>query len=264
MAGRNSDCVALIPAAGKGSRLGELPCSKELVPLVPGAGSPYVAAPGTRVAIEDTLHVLGENGIREAIIVITAEKQDIPAYLGDGTKAGVALTYVVRAPSPSVPHTLASAAPEVGNRTVVLVFPDILYRPRDAVSRLLYRHRESGADLTLALVPSDRGDKVDLVDTDATGRVSGIRAKPGAGQRGWTWIAAAWGQRFTACLAAQVAGYNRRAAREPYVGDIVNAACRDGLTVLTLHIPDGAALDIGTPEDLERLWRHGFRPHSGR
>jgi len=87
--------------------------------------------------------------------------------------------------------------------------------------------------------------------------------KPGAGRHGWTWIAAAWGPRFSALLADFADRNGTSPGRETFVGDVINTACQAGLSVLTLHIPEGEALDIGTPEDLERLWQKGFRTSPG-
>ena len=251
---RNPNIIAVLPAAGKASRLGPLPCSKEILPLQPDGKGSYAPLPGSRVVIEEALHMLGENGIDDAIIVTAPGKEDISAYLGDGPVGGVRLTYKVLANSPSVPHTLQTGIASRKEEDVLIWFPDILVTPRNVVSRLAARHRESGADVTLALVPSDRGDKVDIVDVDESGKVLAVSPKPGAGVSGWTWVAGMWSAGFTEFLGLQVSQGHARPGRENQVGDIINAACQDTFIVQSVNFPVVRALDIGTPDDLARLW----------
>ena len=251
---RNTDIIAVLPAAGKASRLGSLPCSKEILPLRPGRPGSYRPAPGSRVVIEDALHMLGRNGISEAIIVTAPGKEDIRDYLGDGPVGGVAIRFLTRANSPSVPHTLQTAIATLYKEQVLVWFPDILVTPDDVVAELAAGHRKTGADITLALVPSDRGDKVDIVSADESGKILAISPKPGAGISGWTWVAALWSPRFSEFLDAFVSSPDSTTGRENHVGDVINAACQSDFIVHSVNFPDGEALDIGTPEDLARLW----------
>ena len=260
MPDETTEIVALIPAAGRSTRLPDLACSKELIPLVRGDVNDYVASASVRVAIEDCMLMLAANGVRKAFVVIAPDKDDIPAYLGDGRHTGVVPTYLVRKSSPSVPHTLAAAIPELGERNAVLVFPDILFRPRNAVSMIADLQHRSGAGITLALVPSARGDKVDIVSTSRNGMVTRIDAKPGHGIGGWTWVAAVWGPEFSDFLAGYILRAGPRTAPEMHVSDVFNAAIRHDINICSLTFPAGEALDIGTPEDLQRLWRQGFWP----
>jgi glucose-1-phosphate thymidylyltransferase len=258
LSGEKPEIIALIPAAGRGTRLGQIPCSKELLPLIPTVGNPYAPWPGSRVAIEDTLYMLAENGVLSAVIVVAPEKTDIQPYLENFPCPDIDVRFVERASSPSVPHTLAAALADISGTEFALVFPDIVFSPRDTLRRLALQHATNGADITLALVPSDRGDKVDMVTTSPAGDVLDILPKPGAGRRGLTWIAALWNARFSAYLADFVARQKEVTAGEIHVSDVFNAARTDGLAVRALTIMDGKALDIGTPEDLEALWRLGF------
>ena len=251
---RNPDIIAVLPAAGKATRLGPLPCSKEILPLRPDASGSHLPAPGSRVVIEDALHMLGENGIEKAIVVTAPGKEDIRAYLGDEPVGGVVTEFLVRENSPSVPHTLQTAIAATDDEHLIVWFPDILVSPRDVLSGLTAEHRNTDADVTLALVPSDRGDKVDIVSIDESGRVLGIRPKPGAGTSGWTWVSGLWSPRFSAFLDSWLAMRETTGGREIHVGDVINAACRENFIVHSVNFPNGKALDIGTPDDLARLW----------
>lgn len=246
---------ALIPAAGLGSRLGRLPFSKELMPVR------LHGSDGDRglldTAIGNAVATLAANDITCQYVVVRPGKWDIPAYLGDGARFGAALSYLVAEASPSVPHSLDVAYPFVRSGDVVLVFPDILFAPRDAIGDIVARRRAGGAHVVIALVPSSRGDKVDFVSRDASGRVERIMAKPGAGRQGWTWVAAAWSPEFTEFLHTFVGAEKRGpgAGTEPYVADVMNAAISEGLVVESLDYAEGEAIDIGTPDDLQRAWR---------
>lgn len=245
--------IGLIPAAGTGSRLGRLPFSKELMPIRSKGGG---EKPGVvEVAIENAVRLLAENGIDRQYVIIRPGKWDIPSYLVNGRHLGADLSYLVASASPSVPHSLDTAHAFVHSSDVVLVFPDIVFRPRDAIAEIVALRSDTGADATLALVPSRRGDKVDMVEAGDSGEVRNITAKPGPGVAGWTWVAASWGTAFTQFLHDFLA--NEPASRdgaELYVGDVLNAAIVAGLSFRAARFPDGDALDVGTVEDLAEAW----------
>jgi len=248
--------VGLLPAAGAGSRLGKLPFSKELLPLK--LSTDTSRAGGTPVAIENAIASLVESDITRQHVIIAPGKRDIPAYLGDGTRIKARISYHVAESSPSVPHSLDTAFEFIEHCDVVLVFPDILFRPRNAISELIAFRADRNVDVTLALVPSNRGDKVDIVSCDENGNVREIAAKPGVKVDGWTWIVASWSPRFTRFLhqyLQQIEDRGRpQVARELYVADVLNAAIDGGLTIHGLKFPGGDAIDIGTPDDLTRAW----------
>lgn len=253
--------VGLIPAAGSAARLGRLPFSKELMPLKSIAEEDAGNMAGVPVAIDYSLEILANSNISRAYIVIAPGKWDIPAYLGDGMQKGLALSYLIARSSPSVPHSLDVAHPFVNTSDVALLFPDIVFRPRNALSDIINEYSTSGADVVLALVPSSKGEKVDIVMTDPDGEVREIIAKPGAGSSGWTWVAAVWNSRITDCLHHQISTQNSpdedKGNRELYVADVFNAAINDGLVIRTVRFPNGNAVDIGTHEDLQEFWRTG-------
>ena len=249
--------VALIPAAGAGSRLGKLPFSKELLPLRKTGESPLQSS--IPVAIENAVGVLIDGDITCQHIIIASGKTDIPEYLGDGRRFGATISYHLADRSPGVPYSLDVAYPFVESCDVVLIFPDIVFRPPSAV-RDLKQHRSSAeTGVTLALVPTTRGDKVDVVSIDAAGLVKSIRAKPGAHVRGWTWIAAGWSPPFSEFmhrfLAATTPVPEDNSLPELYVADVLNAAIDSGISVDAICFENGDAIDLGTPEDLELFWR---------
>ena len=139
------------------------------------------------------------------------------------------------------------------------MFPDIMFEPRAAIAAYLASFEPKECDVVLPLVPSTRGDKVDLVAIDNDDNVREIRPKPGAGQHGWTWVAAAWSPAFTAFLhhfvSTHAAKIEHPSGSELYVGDVMNAAIAAGLSVKARKFASGETIDIGTPDDLAAVWQ---------
>lgn len=248
---QSTGLVGVLPAAGNATRLGTLPCSKEILPVGIEPGSS--GAPRVRVAIDCALEAFRAAGIRRVVIVLTPEKSDIRRYLGDGADRGMDFDYQEVVNSPSSAWSVSAARPAVGDANTALAFPDIQFRPENAIRTLADARSSRSPDLSLALVPSLRGEKVDLVEADERGVVSKIRIKPGPGQQGWTWVAAVWGPRFGRFLADAVSEAKEEGA-ERHVGDYINAAMDAGLDVDAVRFPAGTALDIGTHGDLAHAW----------
>ncbi len=243
--------VALIPAAGLASRLGPLPCSKEILPIQLPDG-------GARAICDHLLDALATAGVTTGFLVLSPGKWDIPEYLEARTERWIKLAYLTVADSPSVPHTLDRACPFLQGRRVVLGFPDILFRPLDAVRVLIDRQEKTGTDLALALFPTAEPEKCDMVELDEGGAVRQLVIKQAGCTLRYTWSLAVWTPRFTDYLhrfvqdrAARPAG-DDPSEPELYVGDVIQAAIHDGLSCAVMSFPDGESLDIGTPESLHR------------
>lgn len=241
--------LAVIPAAGQARRLGRLPCSKEVLPL------PAVVdgAPMLTTGVDFALKTASSAGAEEAVIVLTPDKSDINAYVGDGRHCGIAVEYVQIASSASCPETVAAAAKTAGDRDILLLFPDILWTPTRLAGSLADR-REAGAALALALVPSTQGEKVDIVEMRPSGRISGLRVKPGAGAAGLTWTCARWSPEFTELLVSELPKMRKTLEAEPHIGHFVACAIDSGWVVDGCSAAVGRALDIGTPDDYFRAW----------
>lgn len=181
--------IGLIPTAGRATRLGPLPCSKEIYPIGfrPGGQGLKPKAAGHYL-----LEKMRRAGIEQAYIVLRAGKWDIPAYFRDGAEAGMRLGYVVVDETDGVPYTLDHAYPFVQDAVVALGFPDILFSADDAFVRLRERQERTGADIVLGLFPGDQPHKTDMVELDARGTVRRILIKPGRTDLKYTWGIALW------------------------------------------------------------------------
>jgi glucose-1-phosphate thymidylyltransferase len=245
--------TGLIPAAGRATRLGDLPYSKELLPV------PDIENGSIQLAIEYSVRFLLQCGVADQRIIVSPVKEDIPGHLGNGARFGASISFDYIADSPGVPHSLDTAYASIAANDVVLVFPDIMFEPSAAIASLLADWRSKECDVLLPLVPSDRGDKVDIVSVSSSGIVERILPKPGAARKGWTWVAAAWSPAFSLFLHQFVGQCDARPeaeqARETYMGDVMNAAIEAGLIIRAEKCPSGAMIDIGTPGDYAAAWQ---------
>lgn len=258
----SGEVIGLIPAAGIASRLSSLPCSKEVFPIGFHMGSKDSEV-RPKVACEFLLERLRIAGIRKTYIVIRKGKWDIPDYLGDGSVLGIHIAYLMMGLPYGSPYTLDQAWPFVQGARIALGFPDIIFEPSDAYSRLLIHLEATGADVVLGLFPSTKPHKMDMVETDAKGNVLNIDIKPKETALRYSWMIAVWTFEFTRFLhnylerncvhTASVSGVESEP--ETYMGDVIQAAVRAGLKVVSETFSSGFCVDLGTPEDLSRVMK---------
>ena len=243
---------AVIPAAGRGRRLGDsVPGSKEVAEI---GGEPVCAHLLRRLALA---------GIGHAVVVLRDGKWDVPQAMLGYQSLGVDLAYVVVGETPSELHSVAAGLSFTRGRLVGLGYPDILFEPRDAFSALLHCQNRTGADLVLGLFPTDRPEKVDMVVLDDQLRPIGVVIKQPDRGLHYSWSIAVWTPRFSAYLTDFLEqGDNGRADaamqllhHELSVGDVVQAALDDGLAVEGVVFEQGGYVDIGTPDDLDEARR---------
>jgi glucose-1-phosphate thymidylyltransferase len=249
--GLEREIVGLLPAAGEAKRIAPLPCSKELFP-VGFHPSNEDNGPRPKVAGQFLLEKLKRAGIKKAYIILREGKWDIPTYFGDGHNVQMHLAYLMMGLPYGAPYTLDQAFPFVQEAIVALGFPDIIFRPEDAFVRLLAKQAATNADIVLGLFPADQPHKMDMVELDENGRVRQIVIKPARTELHYTWFIAVWTPTFTHYMHEFLAVTDPHNERELYIGDVFQAAIADGLYVETVLFPEGAYIDIGTPEDLVR------------
>lgn len=253
----SQEVVGLIPAGGQGSRLGQLPCSKEMYPV--GWHPTSSGAFFPKVASQYLLERMQLAEVSKVFFIVREGKWDIPAYFKDGSALGLQIAYLIMRLPYGVPYTLDQAFSFIQNATVVFGFPDIIFHPSDAFTRLLAKQAETKADIVLGLFPTNRPEKSDMVELDDVGRVRQIVIKPAQTHLRWTWIIAVWTPVFTRFMHKYL--FERVSALPPEVlavgaelqlGALIQAAIRTGLKAETVTFPTGHFLDIGTPDDLQR------------
>lgn len=238
------DVLAVIPAAGRGLRLGAAGTSKEVLPI------------DGRLTCQDLLEALDEAGIESGLLLTRRAKLDVPLAVAELPLRALRVATLLVPETPSVPHTLDRAWPFLRGRTVALGFPDVLLEPHTVFRSLLERHREHGADVVLALFPAIEPARSDLVAADANGGVSEVVVKSPDSPLRRTWMAAVWSPRFTEHLHRGVAAAAAHGSSELQLGHLVGSALREGLVVDSVDLPEGRVLDIGTPEALRRARGH--------
>jgi glucose-1-phosphate thymidylyltransferase len=250
--------VGLIPAAGRATRLGSIPHSKEVQPI----GSypdPQGGGARPKVVSHYLLEKMRAAGISEAYIILREGKWDIPAHFKDGAIVGLHLGYLIVTVPYGAPYTLDQAYPFVRDSLVALGFPDILFAGHDAFARVIAHQAASGADVVLGLFPTDQPHAVDMVAVDAGGRVATITPKPARTTLTHTWGIAAWTPAFTELMHHYLAErpVPTRHERELFVGDVMQEGINRGLNVQGVYISDTSYIDIGTPENLARVLQEG-------
>lgn len=259
---RSPNRVGLIPAAGRGTRLGALPFSKEILPVDWDTANGQQTRPVA--VIEKLIRSLRVAGATRTFVVLRTGKWDIPAYLGDGGPWDMSLGYVMMRHPHGQPFSLDAAYPFLGDATVLLGYPDILIEPEDAHLRVADHLESSSANIVLGLFPVRDPEKTDMVELDSSGSVSRLVVKPADSTLRYTWMVAAWDSSITEFLHRFVLDRVGRGAdgdesafvvdgRELYMGDVFTAAITEGFKVEPVVFDDGRYIDIGTPDDLREV-----------
>ena len=239
--------IGLIPAAGKGIRLG-LPYPKELYPVI--RGNRY--KPISQFILDNLVTA----GVRHVVFVINETKHQLIGFFGDGHRFHCDISYVVqerreedRSTSPGLAHALASAQHLVKDKQVFFGMADTIIEPRDAY-RKLNEAFEADADLVMGLFPTQSPEKFGMVRMGKGGEVLEIVDKPKETDLQYMWGCMIWRPVFTEFLNQKV--------RDEGVGDfaaVMNAAINAGLRFRGAVIPGGSYYDLGTYQEIIELDR---------
>ncbi len=130
------EVMGLIPAAGRATRIAQLPCSKEVYPVgfeTGGEGN----TPVPKVVCHYLLEKMRLAGVTRAFIVLREGKWDIPAYLSDGTLCDMDLAYLLLGLPYGVPYTVDQAYNFVKEAVIAFGFPDISAAMQRSKGKLL-------------------------------------------------------------------------------------------------------------------------------
>jgi glucose-1-phosphate thymidylyltransferase len=246
------DIIGVIPMAGRATRLPGLSRSKEILPARfrtrahDSGGQP-------RVVCEYLLEKMHVAGVTRAYVVLRDGKWDIPAYLGDGSMAGLRLAYLMMDLPYGTPYSVDQAFPFMQHANVTFGFPDMVLGPGNMFRILLEYQRTNHADIVIGLFPADRPNKVDMVELCSNGKVKRVVIKPQYTDLQTTWGVAVWTPVFTRFMHDFLASHQQHADSEPelYMGHVVQAGIDNGLSVYGTPVSKLPFIDIGTPDDLE-------------
>ena len=244
----HEEFIGLVPAAGKGVRLG-LPYPKELYPVIRDNHYKPIA--------QFVLTNLTVAGLQHVVFVVNETKHQLIGYFGDGHRFGCHITYVVQEPenrdgnstSPGLAHALDSAYHLTRGKTVYFGMADTIMQPEDVFNRA-YSQATNDDDVILVLFPTDHPEKFGMVNSGADHRVFEIIDKPQQTDLREMWGSIIWRPRFTEYLHECVC----RSGISDFAR-IMNCAIIDGLKFRGVHIDDGLYIDLGTYEEIMELDR---------
>ena len=242
----NEELIGLIPAAGKGVRLG-LPYPKELYPVI--RNNHY--KPISQFVVDN----LTNARIEHIVFVVNETKHQLMGYFGNGQRFGCNISYVVqeviegktKSTSPGLAHGLDSAYHLTSDKTVFFGMADTLMQPADVFAKA-HQASSTDDDVILCLFPTDRPEKFGMVKMDKDSRVLEIIDKPSKTDLTEMWGCIIWRPKFTEYLHKRVF--------EEGISDfakIMNDAIAKGMKFSGVHIADGTYIDLGTYDEIAEL-----------
>lgn len=240
------NAVGLIPAAGKGVRLG-LPYPKELYPII--RENRY--KPVSQFVVDNLVAA----GVTDIVFVINETKHQLLGYFGDGRRFGCNISYAVQegsagdgqSTSPGLAHALDSAYHLVRNRAVFFGMADTIMEPSNVFARA-WASASADDDVVLVLFPTVRPEKFGMVRTDGDNRVLEIVDKPRHTSLTEMWGCIIWRPRFTEHLHVSV---RNRGSSD--FARILNEAIGSGMRVRGFPVTEGSYVDLGTYEEIKEL-----------
>ena len=240
------ELIGLIPAAGKGVRLG-LPYPKELYPVI--RDNHY--KPISQFVVDNLVNA----GLNHIVFVVNETKHQLMGYFGSGQRFGCHISYVVqeivegktKSTSPGLAHALDSAYHLVKGKTVFFGMADTLMQPRDVFMRI-YDAAIPDDDVLFGLFTTDRPEKFGMVKLDGKNRVLEIDDKPSKTELTEMWGCIVWRPKFTE--------YLHECVYEQGISDfakIMNDAIAKGMKFSAVHMVDGTYIDLGTYEEIADL-----------
>lgn len=240
------DIIGLIPAAGKGMRLG-LPYPKELYPII--QNNHY--KPISQFVVEN----LTTSGAEDIVFVINETKHQLIGFFGNGYRFGCNISYVVQeqredakmSTSPGLSHALDSAYHLVKGKTVLFGMADTIMEPKDVFRHLLDAARPEDK-VVLGLFEVTRPEKFGMVDFDREGVVRKIIDKPSETSLRYAWGCIVWLPEFTEHLHCSL--------YQDQISDfalIMNNAIDQGMSFRAVVLPGGKYSDLGTYEEIVEL-----------
>ncbi|MFT3893210.1 MAG: sugar phosphate nucleotidyltransferase [Anaerolineales bacterium] len=240
------ELIGLIPAAGKGVRLG-LPYPKELYPVI--RNNHY--KPISQFVVDNLVNA----GLKHIVFVVNETKHQLMGYFGSGMRFGCDISYVVqevvegktKSTSPGLAHALDSAYHLIKGKTVFFGMADTLMKPNDIFKRV-YAAADSDDDVLLGMFTTDRPEKFGMVRMDKDCRVLQIDDKPKQTDLTQMWGCIVWRPKFTE--------YMHKCVFEEGISDfakIMNDAIAMGMKFKGVHMDNGTYIDLGTYDEIAEM-----------
>lgn len=224
---------AIIPAAGRGTRIQPLAFSKELLPVGTRLDG-TIERP--RAVTEHLLERMLIAGVNRVCFVISPEKTDIIRYFG-ARISGVPICYVVQQNPHGLCDSLFTALPFIApDDEICIGLPDTVWFPAEGFCFL------PDGQFSFLLFPTARPELFDSVVTDQRGMVEEIQVKKSNAASEWVWGAfKLTGRHFAELYRLWI----ERDRADEYWGTLVNAYLAQGGTALGVRRGD-VYVDVGT------------------
>jgi D,D-heptose 1,7-bisphosphate phosphatase len=221
----------IILAGGKGTRLkdrlGDLP-----KPMIPIAGQPL---------LEHQIKLARAHGFTDVLLFVHYRADLIQQHLGDGSRWGLRLRYIVEREPLGTAGAVLAGFGELADRFAVM-YGDTMINVD--LTRFWNAHAQSGAAATLFLHPNNHPLDSDLVEVDATDRVTAFHNRPHPAARFFQNLVNAG--LYVIEKSALVPWADNRQPLD-FGKDLFPAMLRCGARLLGYNSPEFIK-DIGTPE----------------
>jgi glucose-1-phosphate thymidylyltransferase len=157
----------LVLSGGKGTRLRPLTftTAKQLIPVA------------NRPILSYVFGHLGEGGIKDTVVIIAPETgEDVKAFLKDGSKWGMELTYVYQDKPAGLAHAVKIAQPFLRDSPFVMYLGDNLLQEGIQEGVEIFQREKADAVIFLKEVPDPRAFGVAVLD--GQGKVQRLIEKP--------------------------------------------------------------------------------------
>lgn len=230
---------AVILAAGRGTRLGELTAHypKALIQV------------GDRPIIVHILDGLLEAGIDDVTIITGHAGRILQREIGNGGQSGIAIRYVEQTELDGTAHGIALARDHLGDAPFFFGWGDILVQPRD-YRAVIRASRTADAAIAVNFVRDPfAGAAVYIDGEDGRGPVTRIVEKPPKGTSTTHWNNAGFGV-LTGAIWPEIDALEPSPRGEYELPQAIAALVDKGARVIASPV-EGPWFDIGTPEDLQ-------------
>jgi len=241
------DLIGLIPAAGKGERLG-FPFPKELYPVV--EKNKY--RPVSHYILDNIIQA----GVKHTVFVINETKSQLIKYFGNGCRFGCNISYVVQemrndnlnvTKTPGLAEAMDTPFHLTKNKIVFFGMADTIIRPANFF-KVAIDHLKADVDVILCMFHTDRPEKAGMVRLLDDNWVEAIDDKPEGTTLEWMWGAMIWKPVFTEFFHTCIHQKNITDYAE-----IFNKAINSGIRFKGVGFDEGKYLDMGTYNDVLRL-----------
>lgn len=234
---------ALIPAAGKGTRLKPFTDAipKELLPV------------GDKPIIERVVDSFKEAGVHDIVVVTGEGKHAILDYLGSGERLGVNMSYVYQDSKEGLGHAVLSSEHLLGGETFAVVNGDNYFYPLSFLSRLVKCHRDNDAAATIGVHEAEDVTRHGVIKSDGE-VITEIVEKPSS-EEAPSDLATLGAYVFDPVILDAIRETPCGIDNEIQLTDAIDTLIERGEKVIAEKC-SGGHIDVGTPRDLKRANKH--------